>query len=114
MTPLMKSNFDRRIFSPTGRGPPSNQIHAEMSVSGRDSQSETSAFVPSKQPDSVAQYLTSVDEAVRRGFVRKVYGILSVQLAITFGLIFLAVFFGPVTRLMCGVAEGARTAPSPH
>jgi FtsH-binding integral membrane protein len=40
------------------------------------------------------------DQFVRKGFIRKVYGILTVQLAVTFGMIFIVVFAMPAT--FCG------------
>lgn len=47
-----------------------------------------------------------LDAFTRPGFIRKVYGILSVQLFLTFGLIFLFVFVDPIKRQLCGVQEG--------
>ena len=39
---------------------------------------------------------------VRNGFVRKVYGILTAQLFMTFGMIFVVVFVEPVKKWACG------------
>ena len=41
-------------------------------------------------------------KAMRNGFVRKVYGILTAQLFMTFGMIFVVVFVGPVKKWACG------------
>ena len=45
----------------------------------------------------------SVNQAIRNGFVRKVYGILSAQLLLTFGMIFVFVFVEDVKVKLCGM-----------
>jgi len=45
----------------------------------------------------------TIDATIRNGFVRKVYGILTVQLVLTFGLIFIAVFVEDVKVRLCGM-----------
>ena len=43
------------------------------------------------------------ERMLRLGFIRKVYGILSAQLALTFGMIFVFVFVEPVKVQLCGM-----------
>jgi FtsH-binding integral membrane protein len=44
-----------------------------------------------------------LDAVLRRGFIRKVYGILAAQLTLTFGMIFLFVFVEPAKVRLCGM-----------
>ena len=48
-----------------------------------------------------------VQKALRQGFVRKVYGILTAQLTLTFGLIFVFVFVDSAKRSLCGMSADA-------
>lgn len=46
-----------------------------------------------------------LDAVLRRGFIRKVYGILTAQLSLTFSMIFLCVFVEPVKLQLCGMSN---------
>ena len=46
-----------------------------------------------------------LDAVLRQGFIRKVYGILTAQLVLTFGMIFLFVFVEPVKLSLCGMSS---------
>ena len=69
----------------------------------RQSNAETSPFVGGGGGGGVSDAGTSkhwtID--VRNGFVRKVYGILTAQLFMTFGMIFVVVFVEPVKKWAC-------------
>jgi FtsH-binding integral membrane protein len=47
----------------------------------------------------------SVEKMLRIGFVKKVYGILTAQLFLTFGMIFVFVFVEPVKVQLCGMSS---------
>ena len=74
----------------------------------RQSDAERSAFMGDGGLDSGGidkQWHKGGDpvyKAMRNGFVRKVYGILTAQLFMTFGMIFVVVFVGPVKKWACG------------
>ena len=67
-------------------------------MSSRKSQDETAGMLSA--PHSFESEGMAFD--VRPGFIRKVYGILTAQLVLTFGLIFVMVFVEPVRIQMCG------------
>lgn len=55
-----------------------------------------------------------LDAVLRRGFIRKVYGILTAQLALTFGMIFLFVFVEPVKLHMCDMSSRSPCDSCPY
>jgi len=55
-----------------------------------------------------------LDAVLRRGFIRKVYGILTAQLALTFGMIFLCVFVEPVKLQLCGMSSRVACDTCPY
>jgi FtsH-binding integral membrane protein len=63
-------------------------------------------------PQPVPSMCSRLDAATRPGFIRKVYGILSLQLFLTFGVIFVCVYIEGVKRWMCGV-RGDECLPGP-
>jgi hypothetical protein len=62
---------------------------------------------PSAPVGTLAGGAWQLDDVLRRGFIRKVYGILTAQLFLTFGMIFLFVFVTPVKVSLCGMSSTA-------
>lgn len=61
-----------------------------------------------QKEDSSASLISEssgIEAALRRGFVRKVYGILSAQLLLTFGMVFMAVFNAETKASLCGMTS---------
>lgn len=81
-----------------------DEMHARESFA-----EETTGLKPSNSADGQWAAKPAVfgsdatTQAIRNGFVRKVYGILSAQLLLTFGMIFVFVFVEPVKVRLCGM-----------
>jgi len=76
-----------------GGGKPGKQQQHQAQYAGYGGQQAAGGYAPPQvqqpppPPPGPSQYIQDMDLAVRHGFIRKVYGILFVQLLLTFGLV---------------------------
>ena len=68
---------------------------ADAAIVSKESVELSESHRPGSLPDRFA------GESIRIGFVRKVYGLLAIQLAITFGVIALFTLYTPITNSLC-------------